>query len=615
MAAGWGLSTSGVVTLGVGTSTYREPVVRRRSWVTAAILAASLVATFTLGSASSNRSAAPTGPPTAVVVRAEPGVSAAGLAATIEELGGEVVRELGIVNGVAAVVPEGAVAILQDASGVHSVTEDQELHPTAVDPNLGYDTATDMGTLSAVTQILGVQDAWAAGFTGRGIGVALIDTGVTRVPGLTAGQVIDGPDLSLDSGNPDLLHLDAYGHGTHMAGIIAGRDDGAVASAVGCTTCVNASGYSDTTKFVGVAPDAKIINVKVGAADGATDVSQVIAALDWVVQHKDDPGLNIKVINLSFGANSSQPYVDDPLAYAAEVAWRRGIVVVAAAGNDGKAVASLASPAYHPLLLAVGATNPNGTLDPRDDTVAPFATHGTPNRKVDNVAPGVSITSLRVPGSYIDQNYPGGVVGTRFVRGSGTSQAAAQMAGLVAVMQQQYPTATPDSIKQLLAVTGVALPTVSSLYRGNGLADADKASDRGSVPLGTQSLLPGATGFGTLEAARGGAYVTDGISVLTGERDVHGAPWVGSTWRASAWTGSTWRGGTWNGSRWTADTWLSGAWPAADDVSPTWSGSRWTGSRWTGNTWDGSTWRGSWSGSTWRTAGWSQAAWSSASWT
>ena len=166
----------------------------------------------------------------------------------------------------------------------------------------------------------------------------MIDTGVARVPGLNAtGKVIDGPDLSFDSPATAMRGVDAFGHGTHMASIIAGRDSTAVASATGCTTCLNASGYSDTTKFVGVAPNARIINVKVGAADGATDVSQVIAAIDWVTQHAKDPGMNIRVLNLSFGTESLQAYTVDPLAQAAEQAWKRGIIVVAAAGNDGRA--------------------------------------------------------------------------------------------------------------------------------------------------------------------------------------------------------------------------------------------------------------------------------------
>ena len=156
---------------------------------------------------------------------------------------------------------------------------------------------------------------------GQGVDVALIDSGVAPVQGLTApGKVINGADLSFEQGADHLRYMDTYGHGTHLAGLIAGRDAD--------------WSPSNHDSFSGVAPDARIVNVKVANAMGATDVSQVIAAIDWVVQHKNDNGMNIRVLNLSFGTDGVQNYVLDPLTYAAEVAWRKGIVVVAAAGNS-----------------------------------------------------------------------------------------------------------------------------------------------------------------------------------------------------------------------------------------------------------------------------------------
>src|SRR5581483_10085441 len=260
-----------------------------------------------------------------------------------------------------------------------------------------YNTARTVGAVSY----------WRNGFTGKGVDVALIDSGVAPVNGLTTpGKVVNGPDLSFDSQAPNLQYLDAYGHGTHMAGIIAGRDDAVVPG----------SNYAgDSTDFLGVAPDARIVNVKVADAGGAVDVSQVIAAIDWVVQHKNDNGLNIRVLNLSFGTDSTQPYTLDPLAYAAEVAWRNGIVVV-------------------------GAVDTQGTVSPSDDTVATFSSAGNGTRNPDLVAPGVHIASLRDPGSTIDRQFGAtATVGTRFFRGSGTSQATAVMSGAAALAIQQHP--------------------------------------------------------------------------------------------------------------------------------------------------------------------------------
>ena len=166
--------------------------------------------------------------------------------------------------------------------------------------------------MANTTAYTGAAALWDAGYTGAGVDVALIDTGVSRVEGLaTPGKVIYGPDLSLESQAPDLRNLDTNGHGTFMAGLIAGKDAGLSAP------------YSDApaSAYRGMAPDARIVSVKVGVADGGVDVSQVIAAIDWVVQHRNDNDLNIRVINLSYGTNIAQPSDDRP----ARVRGRAGL--------------------------------------------------------------------------------------------------------------------------------------------------------------------------------------------------------------------------------------------------------------------------------------------------
>jgi serine protease AprX len=116
-----------------------------------------------------------------------------------------------------------------------------------------------------------------------------------------SGKIINGPDLSFESQSDELRYLDTYGHGTHLAGIIAGND-----------------GTEDG--FRGVAPGARVVNVKVANYEGAVDVSQVIAAIDWVVQHRNDNGMNIRVINLAYGTDSTQSPMLDPLSFAVEQA-------------------------------------------------------------------------------------------------------------------------------------------------------------------------------------------------------------------------------------------------------------------------------------------------------
>jgi serine protease AprX len=550
---------------------------------------------------------------------ASPGAERAAERATVAS-GGRVLRRFGIIDGFLAEVPSAAVPHLSSVPGVRSVSPDKSMRPMSIVPSLGYD-PSDTGSLSAVTRIVGAQSGWARGYTGQGVDVAVIDTGVAKVPGLDAsGKVIDGPDLSFDSPTTAMVGVDAFGHGTHMASIIAGRDATAVASATGCTTCLNSSGYSDTTKVVGVAPDARIVNVKVGAADGAADVSQVIAAIDWVTQHAHDAGRNIRVLNLSFGTESTQAYTIDPLAQAAEQAWKHGIVVVAAAGNDGKSAQSLANPAYDPYLLAVGAEDPAGTLTTADDTVAKFAQHGTASRPVDVVAPGTHILGLRVPGSFVDtMSGNTGVVGTRFQRGSGTSEATAVVSGLAAVLAQKFPSANPDAIKALIKLTATTLPKGSddpvkvAMYSGSGIPNADKALSVTSVAA-VQSY-PNSTGTGTLDGSRAGVYVYDNGVPLTGQRDIFGHAFDSAAMAALQASAKSWSGGIWNGSRWTGDSWSGSRWISVIWSGNSWTGSRWTGSRWTGMSWDGSRWTGSgWSGSRWTGAGWSGSRWSSSSW-
>ena len=536
---------------------------------------------------------------------------------------------LPVIDGFAARLPADMVDDLTAVPGVVAVTPDVSIEPLGIDPALGYDATGDTGSLSSITRIVGAQAMWTAGYTGKGVDVAVIDTGVTRVPGLSA-NVVDGPDLSFDSQDPALAHLDAYGHGTHMASIIAGNDLAGLAVPSRCSTCLTKSPYTDTTRFVGVAPLARIVNVKVGASDGATDVSQVIAGIDWVVQHAHDPGLNIRVLNLSYGTDSLQPANIDPLSYAVEVAWRHGIVVVVAAGNDGLSNPNLASPASNPTVIAVGGDDPRGTIGASDDVVPWFASHGNPGRPVDVIAPATHVVGLRVPGSYVDQFHPEGLVGSRFVRGSGTSQAAAVTSGVVALLLQRFPTATPDQIKAYLTVSATPLNLLdpkqyeklaaffNPLYSGHGIVNVTNGA-KDKLP---QASLAAAfsTGLGSLEAARGTVHVSvDGV-VLQGEQDIFASPWDRSRWTQASATAAAWTGGVWNGNRWTGDGWTGSRWTDATWQATSWTGNRWTddawtGSRWTGMTWNGNRWTGDgWNGSRWSSDGWTGNRWSSAGW-
>ena len=460
-----------------------------------------------------------------------------------------------------------------------------------------YDPTSDVNSMALTTLYSGAQAWWAAGYTGKGVDVALIDSGVAPVNGLSApGKVVYGPDLSLESQAPNLTNLDTFGHGTFMAGLIAGRDDGVAAPYAAASA----------TNYVGMAPDARIVSLKVATADGGTDVSQVIAAIDWVVQHKNDNGMNIRVLNLSYGTNSTQWFGVDPLAYAVEQAWNAGIVVVAAAGNSGfqskGSSPALANPAFDKRIIAVGASDSSGTAAILDDTVPDFSAQAKTGsaRAPDFVAPGVHLQGLRVANSYIDNEAGRTLIDDRFMRGSGTSESAAITSGAVALLLDRWPNATPDQIKNALRVAAVDLPLCGSSRRmGSGELQlaAILAGPLGVAPPYTQGA---SNGTGTLEGARGSDHLTrDGV-VLQGEKDIFGKGFDSAAMAALEGAGNSWSGGTWNGSVWTGNSWSGNSWSGSS-----WSGNSWSGNSWSGNSWSGSSWSGnSWSGSSWSSAGW-----------
>ncbi|MEW6060054.1 MAG: S8 family serine peptidase [Actinomycetota bacterium] len=498
---------------------------------------------------------------------------------------------------ICTIVPTIALALLPGA-------------PSAL-AEIPYDPASDINSMYLTTQYTGAVDWWNAGYTGAGVDVALIDTGVSPVPGLDApGKIIYGPDLSFESQAPNLTNLDTNGHGTFMAGLIAGHDS--------ALTAPYAS--APASAYRGMAPDARVVSVKVGVADGGVDVSQVIAAIDWVVQHAHDPGLNIRIINLSYGTDSRQLYTSDPLAFAAEQAWKQGILVVAAGGNSGFERArdngpALTDPAYDPYLLAIGASDPNGTPSMADDVVpafSPWPKRG-PKRGPDLVAPGVHLQGLRVRNSYIDANHAEGVIDDLYFRGSGTSQSAAIVSGAAALILQRYPSATPDQVKKLIAGSTYRLG-LGAHRIGSGELQLTWAL-AAPLPTFTQTPPP-STGRGSLELARGSDHLTQDGVVLTGEQDIMGSPFDAPAMAELEALAKSWSGGDWNGKSWSGASWSGASWSGVSWSGVSWSGKSWSSCVFEGNSWSADGWSGkSWSGASWSGASWSDGPWVTDSWT
>jgi serine protease AprX len=294
---------------------------------------------------------------------------------------------------------------------------------------------------------------------------------------------------------------DAYGHGTDVAGIIAGNGAN------------RPSSDPLRGQYIGVAPNANLISVKVSDETGATNVLDVIYGLQFAVRHQAQ--YNIRVINMSLNSATPQSYKTDPLDAAVEAAWMHGIVVVAAAGNRGNSADAVQySPANDPYVITVGGVDETGTTDPTDDTVAPWSSHGTTQDgvpKPDVYAPGTHIVSVLAPGSVFANTCASCQIASgQYIQTSGTSMAAPVIAGLVADLLQVHRRWTPDQVKGVLTSGGVS---AGSLQEPNAV----KALLTWNPPLADQDLTPS-----TL------------IDTATGEVNYTLATWNLATWNRAS---------------------------------------------------------------------------------
>jgi serine protease AprX len=489
-------------------------------------LVAALVAL--VGALAGPASAAPL--PATHIVQLRPGVSSADGRAAVHAAGGRVADALPIINGLAVRMTPSERARLARDPRIAAVSANA--------PIRSQSTRFDSIPLAtAYPPSVYAPTAWNSA-TGAGVGVAVIDTGIDGglvdfSDGNGGSRVIASVVTNPDATTPN----DTYGHGTHVAGIIAG--DGTRRSA------------SDPLagRYVGIAPEANLIAIKASDDTGQGTVLDAIYGLQFAVDHKSD--YNIRVVNLSVSSTVPESYHTDPLDAAVEAAYFHGLVVVSAAGNRGTAAdATQYSPANDPFSIAVGAVDDQGTAARGDDTVASWSSVGLTQdgfAKPDILAPGAHIVSTLAPGSAFSTLCPQCIVSGDYLQIGGTSMAAPVVAGVAALLLQAHPGWTPDQIKSTLIATGRDVP--------GGIDEVNVAA--------ATALTEPETG------ANNGLVPNDLIDATTGDIDYTRSSWGRSSWgRASGTLAASWASSSWGcdcgGSRdsgstrssWGSATWL-----------------------------------------------------------
>jgi serine protease AprX len=486
-------------------------------------------------------------------------------------LNGIPVAALSLIDGAAGFANAAGISALSLVPTVAFIHHDATVGPrqsTAPPP------VTPPDQLSEVyPQVVNADQGWLHGISGNGVTVAVLDSGVAADLDLVApaNRILASVNFA-----DQRLASDPGGHGTHIAGIVAGN------------------GSRSGGQFVGIAPQANIVDVRVLGRTGSGRISSVVRGIEWVLAHR--AVYNIRVINLSFGAPANLSYRADPMSAAVEIAWRRGLVVVAASGNGGPQRDTVVTPGIDPYVITVGATDDRGTNTRSDDTLAWFSAWGSAdsNAKPDLVAPGRRLVSLRVPGSALDTLFPDRVVmaqnGSTYFRLTGTSMATGVVSGAAALLLEHRPNLTPNQVKALLVGTtqpygwdsGQVLP--DPIADGSGLLDVFAAAREAAPNCALQPLNGLACANNALRPADGFARalypVLYGSPLHWKDPTLGGIDWQALTWSSVAWDSVAWDNFDWDSVAWDSVAWDSVAWDSVAWDSVAWDSVAWDSVAW-----------------------------------
>jgi serine protease AprX len=460
------------------------------------------------------------------------------VARLVNAYGGRVTSRLEIIDGVGALLTAAAAGRLRYEPGVTTIHENGSVK--IVGGSAGGVAKRGSWPETDYPDVVGADVVWQYGVTGEGVTVAVVDTGLLQHPGWlrnTTNQAQERIAAWVDFVDGSKRPVDPNGHGTHVAGIIANTHTGA------------------DGEWNGVSPGVKLVGVRVLDGKGYGTYESVVQGIQWVVDNKDV--YNIQVLNMSIVAPVQSPYWADPLNQAVMRAWQAGIVVVAAAGNGGPAPLSIGVPGNNPYVITVGAFTDHYTpYDWNDDYLAPFSAAGPTLDgfvKPDLVAPGGHIVSTMHPGAFLLREHQANKISQFYFSMAGTSQSAAVVSGVAALVRSANPQLTPDQVKYRLMFTAnpwVDIETTDAIY-----SMWQQGAGRVSAPEAVFAELEGTANHGLdigldlagLAHYEGYSYYDD----LTGEFRLRGGfgNWSGGYGNWSGGYGN-WSGGfgNWSGS-------------------------------------------------------------------
>ena len=468
------------------------------------------------------------------------------------------VTVLPLVDSVAAFLTPGEIRTLGDASFVTTIVADNPVH--------GFDYQS---TMDVTNLTIGLGDVPAAADgsrpSGDGVTVAVLDSGVATNTDLADSRIVGWKDFVNDRHEP----YDDAGHGTFVAGLIAGD---------GTASLPLENGGSATVQFRGVAPAANIVGIKVLDEVGQGRTSTMIAGITWAIAHKSD--YNIRVLNISIGGNPVSSFTRDPVDQAVEAAWRNGITVVCAAGNEGDfGSGGILSPGNDPFVITVGATDTRQSADVSDDAVASYSSVGPTLfdevAKPDLVAPGNHIVSLRAFGSYIDTNFstnqvpvanfapmaPADTV-TSYLTLSGTSASTPLVAGAAALIIGADPNLTPNDVK--VRLMGTADPVAGAAANQQGAGTLDMS---GALAATTHASGPALSAF----LGDGKKFFSNGDYNKWEKRSWEKYGWVKYKWAKYKWAAFNGAKYKWADIAWTKYKWAKYKWAEFDWAKYKWA--------------------------------------------